>query len=599
MTTFDISGKFLWDKSTESQLKSHLTCKTSVLNLSTNHIGKGSIKLIIDFIKNEKSNLNALIFDQCRMCVESTCKLFDALPDSRIKYLSMDRNVLTLEACKAFADATNKGNLELEFVSFRECDIPADGCLEIAGALKNTESLRILCLDSNCIFDKGAIEIAKHLNETKLEEISLSDNHIWKGGTNELIREFEKSDRLKALDISYNIVDLELLGDALLLSRLKALSISGCKVLPNQVLPFINNLVNTSLETLIIEGLNTKSILPVSWPHVKDELCENPGYLDKLIDAMKKSKCLKDLRVGFLSIESMNKIKRFVNKNMTITMNDFGRNGDTWVLNLPEFSLDSPSSTFKWCEHIQRNEALFLIDIFNNSNFEGNELDSFDISKSLTDDYVLQTILTNFVGKKFKLLDFSDNPITDCMIHQLICFLNKSFVEEFRIKNTKITENGFKSLFLGINNLLPKLEFSFTSYDYNERTKHLFINPLAELIGKNNKIEELTINGPITAMDLKTIFEKIRFNSHLKKINIEMEIPSRYKVPEPMIDESLQEDYNQMVDTLSHVLNDKDSKCVLQYFSFPLLTKVFLHSNFILNLWGDIEMKMESKKTPK
>ena len=75
----DACGKFMWDKSTEAYLKSHLKPSVRILNLTTNHIGPGSANIIINMMHNKSSNLEELVFDQCRLTVESSIKIFEAL----------------------------------------------------------------------------------------------------------------------------------------------------------------------------------------------------------------------------------------------------------------------------------------------------------------------------------------------------------------------------------------------------------------------------------------------------------------------------------------------------------------------------------------
>jgi hypothetical protein len=148
------SGQFLWSVATYSFLESNFLTEVSLLNLSTCHVNQTSVELIVDIIKNLDSQLHTLILDKCRLCIPSTILIFQAFPLSSVRNFSADGNLLTGDACHAFAKCLEQ-NPRLEFVSLRRCDLPADGCLPIAASLPSCTNLRFLWLDHNSVFDRG------------------------------------------------------------------------------------------------------------------------------------------------------------------------------------------------------------------------------------------------------------------------------------------------------------------------------------------------------------------------------------------------------------------------------------------------------------
>ncbi|KAH0789120.1 Leucine Rich Repeat family protein [Histomonas meleagridis] len=589
----DVCGKFMWDKSTETYLKSHLNSSTHLLNLATNHIGPGSADIITSMMKYESSNLEELVFDQCRLTVESSMKIFDALPQSKVTYLSMNQNVLTLEACQKFAEILNQDPV-LQFVSFAGCDIPADGCVAIAKSLPNTTHLEILILDSNCIFDKGVIKIAKYLSRSSLKELSISDNHVWKEGTNSLLKAIIDSPNVVSLDISYNIVDLAYLAECLSSSSIRNLSITGCKVSKSQIFLFLESLGRSNLHTLIVEGMNLESQLPISWPHVKDTLWADGPLFMKFTSMINSSKTLDDVRLGFIDLNCISIFKKAISKEVIISMNDFGRTENTWVIHLPEFNVESPLPILQWNSPIRKDESIVLLDIFKNTTFQGEPLDSLSVTNSDLNDQTLQELFSNFHGINLRVLDMSNNSFSDNSVESILKYLNETNIEHLILNKTNITEVGYKILFSNLEKIPYTIVFSFETLNNDEAFTHEFFNDLANLIENDPQLEEMTINGFVTSSDLLLIFAKMKKNSHLKKLIIETEIPDEYKVPNPQILPEVQEGYNAMVDALYHALCDEDSMCVLNTFKFQMLTSVYLFSDAILNLWGEIETKLES-----
>ena len=610
MEVLDASNKFLWGKATRELLRVSLTPAISHLDLSTDHVEEpenseeSSADLIISAMTSSESSLTSLILSQCRMQVRTTMKIIESLPRSHIAYLSLDQNVITVEVCEALAKAF-EADPPLEYLSMRNCDLPADGCVAIAQALPKATRLKTLVLDANCIFDKGCEAIAKCIAETNIQQLSIANNQIWMPGTSALLKALTGNKNIVALDLSYNIIDLTVLIQYMRSTpNLKCLSISGCKVNESLVLIFLEELGRTQLTTFIIEGLNYNQ-LPISWPHSPDTLWTNRTNFEALIRALRSAQSLTDLRFGFLDIKQ---IKSFVNlyqtnqmsREISISISDFGRTGNNWVATFPNFKLEAPLSTLKWGARIYTDEAQFFGTMFTAATFDGKPLDSLDISNTSMTDDILKKLLEGFDNIQLKLLDLSNNDFGDVSAETITPFFNHSQVESLILTKTNLTEFGFQRFFRFFvkyhPDKVPKvLKFSFNTQDNSETATHQFFTDLSSLIGADSPLEELEIRGNVTTNDLMPIFKELINNSHLKTISIP-EVPQKYQASDPKIEPEIQENFNNLVRELYNSVTDSSSKCVLSKLTYPLLTTVFLFSDEILSIWGELETKFEQNK---
>jgi hypothetical protein len=160
-----------------------------------------------------------------------------------------------------------------------------------------------------------------------------------------------------------------------------------------------------------------------------------------------------------------------------------------------------------------------------------------------------------------------------------------------------MTEFGFQRFFRFFArdrpNRFPRiLRFSFGTQDANETAPHQFFNDLATLVGDNSPLEELTVTGSVTAVDLTNLISGLARNSNLRKIVIPSEIPEKYKVPDPPIDGAIQGVFHQVVVQLHRALTDEGTACRLEAFVYPVLTSVFLITDEIRRLWAEVEAQL-------
>lgn len=609
-------NEFLWCNSTFEFLSAKLDPSIETLNLSTDHIETNSATLISSVITNPSSNLIDLTLDQCRLSETSSIIIINALPASKVKYLSLNRNVITNKVCDAIAEALSQ-NPPLEYLSLSSCDISADGCCTISRSLPMAKQLKTFIINSNCIFDKGCEEIAENIRNTNICELSVSDNQIWLGGTSALLKALTAFPCITALDLSFNIIDLALLAQCIKETpNLKQLSISGCKVNESQVILFLEEIVRTQLSTFIIEGLNFNQ-LPISWPHSQDVLWSNSekNYFEAILKSIRNSPNLVDIRFGFLDIKQIFSLYNLYQTNIitrpiTISISDFGWTGNNWVLSFPDFALDAPLPIFKWGSRILPDDAHFFSTLFKSSTFHGEPLHTLDISNTNIIDDSLRKLLDGFEDVHLRLFDLSKNDITDLSVETITPFFEHSTVEQLFLNDTHLTEFGFQRFFRYFvknhQSEIPKvLKFSFSMPDSNGNSNsnenendseselhfHQFFSDLAELIQIDAPIEEIEITGNVTPKDMAPIFANLDQNSHLKKIVIPM-VPEKYKSSDFSIEDETQDCYNEMVEALHSALTKENSKCVLQQLVYPLLTTVFLFSDNILAKWGEIESKI-------
>jgi hypothetical protein len=226
-------------------------------------------------------------------------------------------------------------------------------------------------------------------------------------------------------------------------------------------------------------------------------------------------------------------------------------------------------------------------------------LDSVKVEGDAITDTVLTPLLGSFqrpdmVLKKF---DLGNNEFGDMSVETLTSFFGVARVHELVLVRTKVTEFGFQRFFRFFVrdhiDLVPRIiRFSFGTQDAHETAIHNFFNDLATLVAENSPLEELTISGSVTGVDLTTLLSGLSKNSTLRKIVLLTEIPEKYKAPNPTIETAIQGVFTQIVRQLHRALLDEWTVCRLETFEYPVLTTVFLIGDEIQGLWDEIEAKL-------
>ena len=599
----DISNKGWWTTITYNYLQENLHERLIYLDLTSNHISIESSELLRNFLIKKGKKLRGLSLIQTHLTKSSANKIFSIIGDLNLIELYLDNNILLNESIFILSNSLLKGP-PLEVLSLNGCNITSEGSISLFQSLPKLINLKHFRFESNSMFDSGAEILSQILNQTNITHLSISDNQIWLSGINLILESILNYKKIQSLDLSYNALNLELLSNLLInLTNLTELCISGCKINDLHLYNFLDSLSKSFLKILILDGLNFYQ-LPISWPKIQDTIFSNSKQnFDLLLNFIKKSKFIQDLRLGFLELEQIDLIHQFfienhIEKTLTLSLHDFGRTSNCWVINFPDYTFLSPTSIFEWKSIINNleNSKQFGL-IFSQTLFEDQPLNSLKISGCELTNILSSNILDNFLNINLNLLDFSNNPLGESFINSLINFLKNSTIKELNIEKTNIKDIEIIPLFnffLNTSNIiLPKIiNFSFLSDDKNELSIHDLFIELGLLLNNNCSIETLIISGPITGKDVKILIDNLLKNNKLKELNLKSTHINNYSSPDPIIDEEIQKTFIELTDSLYNLICKKNSKSNLKSFLFPLFTEIFIYNELILNKWNEIENKL-------
>lgn len=604
----DVSGKFMWNKVTFSFLTDSLNTDIVRLNLSTNHIAPESAELLVSHIRSRGSKLRYLNIIKTRMSIKTANQIFSAIGESKILELYADDNFIPKECCQALADSLSK-NPPLELLSINGCDVPAEGAVVLAQALKSNKHLKSLRMESNSIYDVGAKAIAEALPHSGIINLSLADNEIWNDGTTDILNAAKSSSKLNVLDMSYNILPLTKLTEVIIQKQdLTGLAISGCKVREVDLLDFLIAIPKSSLEQLLIDGFNF-NVLPVSWPKVQDTIWNNHVYFEALVKVILNCDTLNDLRIGFLELDQINNIRHHLErtrpeKELYISMHDFGRTNNNWVATFPDFHLLAPINNFEWKTALTIHTSPLIGEFLQLSTFDEHSITSLTLADLDITDEIFVPMIDKILEINFVKIDLAGNTLSDISMEKLVELFQNSKIKELYLSDNKFTDTGLTILFKALVENPSKtpeiLNVSFESSNHNELEEHEFASHLDSLFEQNCKLNELTITGPITAADSKSILtSNLSNNSHLQSLTLNSTFVEKYKSPDPEINQEIQSLFVKAVENLFHALRDKKSMCKLKTFVFPLLTEIYLYHDKILDKWSSIEAKLEQNKKAK
>lgn len=180
------------------------------LHSTWNWIGSEGAKALASAIQSPASTLEILFLLHNNVRDDGCVEIANALHQNQsIQTLCLCANNIFPKGAKAIATAISLKTSSLIELNLNGNRIGNFGCCAIANALLTNQSLRKLLLASNGIFQEGANELANalHHNSTLLE-LSLECNNIKRGGcasiTNLLLT--PNHSQLKMLDLSGNHV---------------------------------------------------------------------------------------------------------------------------------------------------------------------------------------------------------------------------------------------------------------------------------------------------------------------------------------------------------------------------------------------------------
>lgn len=609
-TVIDASGQFMWFNVAYNFIDSNVKPETTKLDFSTNHVSEMSAELLAFFLTKEDYSLTELNLTQCRLTEKASIQIFEALGKSKITSLTLDRNLLTVACCKALAKALYE-NKNIVYLSLRSCDILYESMQHLCTAISQSPNLRVLRLDDNSIFDNGAFALAKAIKTSNISSLSVSDNQIWKDGLNNLLRSIGETGKMEELDVSYNILDLEEMMKLLQNSpKLTALNISGCKVNERLVGVFLDFIPRTQISTLMINGLNY-NMLPIAWPHVKDEVWKDRMLFQKIMEAIKRSPTLVDVRVGFIESDQLSRLITFIEeelhqgqfqKKLSLSIIDFGRTENCWVATFPYFELHSPCDVFKWSSQLTTaNAAKDITTFIRASKFDGVSVTKVDLSGCSMTNEALRQLLSGLRHSGIDELNISDNNFDDEAVSAITDFLSESSVNVLKIEGSKLTDVGLSNLFHFLASKEGScnpyvLSVSYETGELNENIQHKTFTELAEVLGRDSRLQHLTIKGPITAQDAAVIIAPLSNNERLQSLKLLGKIPEKYAGSSPTIDPIIADNYARMARNLHTVLTNPDSRCRLSEFEFPLFSQMFLYNDQVLEFWSEVETKLDENK---
>ena len=342
---------------------------------------------------------------------------------------------------------------------------------------------------------------------------------------------------------------------------------SGCKVNPEYLPLFIQNLKNQSFETLIINGLDFNE-LPVNWPQVSDRVFLNFEYFAYLLNELNSKTTIRDLRIGFLFI---NQILQISNEDLVLSLYNFGLTGDCWVYRNKVF--EAPSRVLKWRADIIPEDMVMC---YKSSVFNGDPIDSIDFASCRMNDSALISILCGLSSKDIRDIDFSDNILTDLCIPSLCRFVSSTRFNSLSLGGVYFSETNLITLLDSLrDDSVVNLSIAFATTDDGVRAHHQLFDVIAS---KLHLFSGLTIDGSITAMDAITITRAIRNNDTLKRLELKSKLAARYK--KGQIDDSLQADFEEFSSVFRDAMDAGVS--VLEEFKFGLFTEFYVFREAII-----------------
>lgn len=609
-TKLSASGQFMWDSVAYSYVDRELTQQIVEFDFTTNHISLRTAELLASFLANPEYSLETMNLTQCRLTEAASCIIFEALGKSKIKALTLDKNLMTAKCCEELGKAI-QDNQNIEYLSMEGCDILADSMASLVKSFPSAKNLTVVRFDNNSMFDRGAQALAEVIKDTNITSLSVSDNQIWKDGMLMLLQNISDKSIMVELDISYNIVELPALAQCIeRIPSLVALNISGCKVDESMIQIFITSIPRSKLQTLIVNGLNTNK-LPIAWPHVQDTIWNSMNFRD-LIEAIKLCESLNDVRIGFVESYQLgtliDTLERQLNngqfsKRLTLSMYDFGRTGNCWVATIPYFELQAPCDVFKWSSKLNLSGVRDMPRFVRASKYDGTPVTKVDFSNCDIKNDCLKILLDGLHQAGIEELDLSGNPFDDGGVETIISFLSDSPLFTLKIEKSNLSDLGLTQLFSFFRSKDGQcnpinLSISYTGDANDEFAQHNCFTELSEVIQQESKLESLTIAGPITSIDASKVICALKSNDKISTLKFQGIIPERYKEPTvPPVDFSTQEGFTVMARNLHNVLTNPQSHCRLAKFEFPLFSQNFLYNDQVLEFWHEVESKLDENGT--
>ena len=185
--------------------------KVDLDNRFKNEITSEGAKLIAEAIKVNKT-LQELDISHNNISDDGAAAISDALKSNNLlQILNMSSNNINDKGAIKVAEAiqVNKTLQEL-YIRSNYIKLSDDGAAAFSDALKNNNSLQILCMLYNNITSEGAKLIAEAIKVNKtLQELDISNNDISDDGAAAISNALKTNNSLLILDMSYNHITSE------------------------------------------------------------------------------------------------------------------------------------------------------------------------------------------------------------------------------------------------------------------------------------------------------------------------------------------------------------------------------------------------------
>uniref|UniRef100_A0A8I3MG19 NLR family pyrin domain containing 13 n=2 Tax=Canis lupus familiaris TaxID=9615 RepID=A0A8I3MG19_CANLF len=228
------------------------TQRTTRLCLGFNPLQDDGVRLLCAALTHPECALERLVLWFCQLGAPSCRYLSEALLKNKsLTHLNLRRNKLRDEGVKFLCKALSHPDCSLQNLDLSDCSFTADGCQELANALRHNHNMKILDIRNNDVQDNGVKHLCEVLQDPycELNTLGLEKCNLTPACCQHLSSVLTSSKSLINLNLLEN--DLEPSGVSILW---KALKKSMCKLQKLGLKKELYDLVKVELEELQERG---------------------------------------------------------------------------------------------------------------------------------------------------------------------------------------------------------------------------------------------------------------------------------------------------------------------------------------------------------
>ncbi|EAY12722.1 Leucine Rich Repeat family protein [Trichomonas vaginalis G3] len=593
----DFSKENYWSQVLKDKLDGQLTPSITRLNLSSCHIDGDCCAILQEFLQSPDCHLLSLDVSSTRMAVSEASMLFTSIAKTTIIEFYADDLILKEESIQKLAE-TLSSDSNIEVLSLCGCDLNQRSIATLATALPYAKNLKYLRLESNSMYSDGAIALEKVLPKTNLISLEIADNMIWNDGTDAILSAISQGTQIQYLDISYNVLNIPSLLSCLTpFSSLKSLAISGCKVEQQHVQNLIEHLGKSHLETFIMDGLDF-NYLPITWPKVTDSFFSNDQLFNLFENSLLESQTLTDVRIGFLStmqigrlMNSLSKLKR----KITITLQDFYRTNDFYVLHFPDFYIEGCDELLAVTCDIDNCTSDVFGQIVKNVKTPNGQISKLEITmEQQSDSKGLELALSSLSQTNVEKLVVDLKSYSKFTIDGLkTAISNGAKFTEITLHGSRFSNEIFQDFFDFLNNTknnVVNITIGLDSNDCAEDMLHSCMDSALKFFKK--QIREFYLEGDITPADALYVCASLYDNKEIRIIDINSSNIQAYKSPDPQLKQSTIDIFLRLAELLEKITKQESS---LHTFNYPLFTDIYVDNDQILPKWLSARKKIQER----